>query len=222
MVLCLMLFNESCFTHVHVYMPYFSNYFPTADHSQMELWGWMMVGRGTLAPCKHLWYAKICSWQSCFVDNFVLQESGCLDKEEVPCSARVKPLVLPLLSIVWLPLHCRDLPQGSWALSDAGTAGSASQAPGAPYRVIFPKPHPHTKSTDITCSSLLHPAIPQNSATCQAQVRLTLGFSTPLELQEHHSDGQSKLVSPCHVCLPGNGMFMFIPIDPDGWHFCSI
>lgn len=107
----------------------------------MELWGWVMVVQGTQAPCTHLWYTKICFWQSCLVDNFPLQEGGCLDKEEVPCSPRVKPLIFSLLSTVWLPCMCRDLPQSSWA----GIASSASQAPHAPYRVTFPKLHPHKK-----------------------------------------------------------------------------
>lgn len=221
MVLCLMLIMKAALLMcmcAHTIYAIFFQLLPYSWSLSNAVWGCMLVGQGTQASCTHLWYAKICYGQSCLVDNFLLQEAGCLDKEEVPCRARVKALVFPMLSTVCSAGICPRVRGHSPMLAQL-----AVQAKPQVHltKSSFPSPI-LTKSVDITCSGLLQPPVPQNSATCQAQVRLTPQFSTLLELREHHSDGQSKLLSPCHVCLQGNGMFMFIPIDPDGWHFCSI
>lgn len=71
--------------------------------------------------------------------------------------------------------------------------------------------------------SLPHPRSPKlPSAVLCARSRRAPRLSLLLELSDRPSDGQSLLLRLCHVCLQGNGMFMFIQIDTDGLHFCSV
>ena len=63
MFLCLMLFNESCFSYVHVYTHIFSHIFPITFLQQITFkWdseSGLMVAESTWIFCTHLQHAKI-------------------------------------------------------------------------------------------------------------------------------------------------------------------